>query len=579
MPPRKRKEFEEDPDVAAALGETGEDPDVAAALDAPAPERGMLEQLVEGSRDTVSGLTHGMSAGLGDDLYDLVGAHGAGDAVRAEQDAARQRSPYLYTAGDTVGSVMNPVVRAVGGAAGALGQGASWLGKAAYAGGRGILEGGASGAMRGYGDSNPDDAEIERVLSMVTGANEGSQAGLVTGAGLSGLGSAIENTPKAAGNVARTMRRSQMSTGNYRDIAQREGLDYLQNDLGDLPDEIGATNKFWPQSSGNMSRRAGGLKNSAGAQEGSALTRAQGEVPPAEVNRDAVYQELINLEGKAARNHSSDGAAMEGQYAKLRERLGNGPDVTTPRELHTLQRNYDKSAGFDPKRVAGSEESNSAIANLGAANAARGDLDRVMGLAQPDTYQDFAQGRDMFGKAATVENMSRDHAAGLMQRGVGAALGGSAAYAATNNPWLAAAGALAGGGFGAAGDYGASAVGNVARGAEAFAGKAGAPQLGQMMQQAAPNVGAAPSGMTSKSAGSPEDERRQVNGDTRGHLIGQATEKMLESSPQELGRYADELAEAKKNGSLAGVLYRLSTNDPEFRATIYPKLQKLTQEP
>lgn len=582
MAPRHKQLIEEDPEVALALEGGGEDPEVAAALAPAQAEPGLLEQLVGGAKDTVSGLTHGMSAGLGDDLYDALGMRGAGDAVRSEQDAARQRSPYLYAGGDTVGSIMNPVVRAVGAAAGPIASNVGALGKAAYAAGRGILEGGAAGGLRGYGDSDPDAEQKQRVLESLTGMAEGAPAGMVAGGAMSLGGSAIENVPNAARGVARTMRRSQMGSGNYRDIAQREGLDYVKNELGDLPDEIGATNKFWPQSAANMSERAGAIKNAAGAREGSALTRAQSEVPPQEVNRDAIYQQLLQLEADAADDPSTFGQNMQGKYRGLSDRLAAGKDITTPRELHTTKRQYDKAAGYDPKDVKGSETSNAAIANLGAANAARGDLDRVMSLAQPDTYNDFRQGSDMYGKAATVENMSRDRAAGLMQRGVGAGLGGTAAYGLTHDPLMALVGATAGGtGAGMAADYGASFTGNIARGAENFAGKAGAPQLGQMMQSAAPNVGggAAASGQGMLGGGSdPQEQRRDLAGDTRGHLIGMATEQMLDRSPNELGKYADQLEEARKDGSLPGVLYRLM-NDPEFKATIYPKLQKLTQEP
>jgi hypothetical protein len=402
------------------------------------------KNIAKGLPALAAGASHGLTSGLYDDAVGLV-SDDAADAVRREWKDQQEAEPGPYAVGDIGGMFAQPgavEVRGSGLLAKTIGQGVE----------QGVNAGMSAGA-RAYGDSEKQGAA--RLMEALDAARNPA---LLAGAGGAVLGTAQKLSGTGA-NVARryAVGGTQKQYGDIVDeMGTREGLDYLNKDLGRIPDEQGLTNRLIPQSKAGYARRAAArAEDVEGPRIGAALKQAADEIPRGAVRREAIEAPIVqradSLERAARPGWSeSDQALAQARAAPLQ----------TPEDIAILKRAYEREA-YAKGAAGGSKEDLYAKGQAHAASSAREHLREVMRQARPETNEAFTDASANYADTKLIENMAKrsavqDIAAPL----VGGTLGAGAGYYYGHDPESAAKGALAGG---LIGRYGPDLTANVLR--------------------------------------------------------------------------------------------------------------------
>lgn len=394
-----------------------------------------------GAPALVAGATHGLTSGLADDAAGLV-SPSAGEAVRGYWKGQQEAEPGPFMAGDVAGMVAQPNAIAV--------RGAGIIPKAIEAG----VNAGVATGSRAYGDSEEQDPQA-RLMEALDAAR---QPALIAGGGSGALGVA-QKALGAGANVARrfAVGGTQKQYGDIVDeMGTREGLDYLNQNLGRIPDEQGLTNRLLPQSKAGYARKAAArAEDVEGPRIGASLKQAANEIPPTAIQRSAVEQPIVQradrLE-KAARPgwKESDQALAQAQAAPL----------DTPTDLARLKREFENEA-YAKGAVGGSGEDLYAKGQAQAASSTRNHLREVMAQARPETNAAFTDASANYADTKLIENMAKkgaiqDIAAPI----VGGTLGAGAGYYYGRDKESIAKGAVVGT---LAGKYGPDLTANVLR--------------------------------------------------------------------------------------------------------------------
>jgi hypothetical protein len=515
----------------------------------------------EGLYDGAVGLGQGLSMGGADELMGMMPGTSV-DGQRAIRDLAMRRSPTAYNLGQAAGSFVPAM----------LTGGASVPEQVGAAG----LQGMAQGALSS--DGSMTDRANAAVLG---GAVGGGTAGLI-----GGIGAGVRSLADPLGRAADAERIASLSTGkDFEQLAREHGIDYTMTDLARQAERMGLTNKYTPQGARDFMERAGAARQVAGAAEGSAMDAASAEGVLGD--RGNIVQSLDRLRADAATLPTHKRTALPQEYQDIidfqgmRNRVGDGANDMTPRDIHTLKKQYESEGGYIPDEIRDLPQGIRREAYRGAASAPRDELARVMETASPDVREQFFQNKEEFGYAAALENLARDKVianskplstgatAGLVS---GGSLGGSALGGI---PGALAGGAAAYGMGKLARNYGPSMAASALRGMEGGAMTEG----GSLAQSgmAAGDVGAsAVNWLGSRSDRS--SQARQVMDEGKGQNLEAVVKQLLQTNPQQLGQYAPQLQEAMQSEDpmrLTGAIGAL-WNDPQFRQSIGMQLMQQT---
>lgn len=518
-----------------------------------------------------------MNAGIGETAYDMTLAanrgltHGLSSKAFGDdeaQAAARSRSPMAY---------------------GLTEQAARIPGDIAMTAATGPYAPAAIGAVDGYADSRGD--VLDQLVDTAKGGAIGAGAGLAGGA-INKLGQGAGAAEQALMGAARKARTAAVgATGaDLKKLAQSRGLDYVEGDLGDLPTQLGVTNRLLPQSPSQYAQRFGDRAAQANEQIGQSISDAEAQgLDRGFVSKAPIDEALQRAQGAAAHGPLGDRASAANAFGSVRGALED-QTVNTPSQLRNLKSTYDSAAY--PNQLQGSSESFMGQAHKTAADAARGQLRDVMGYALPETEQAFTQGNADYGSSKVLEELARNRGAqqyaggglagnlgaGAIGAGVGATFGGTAgavsgAALGFARPALAAAqqyGPDLGANLATLGSQGAGRMANAVPGARGFANM----PMGQ--------TGAATGGadvLEQFVGGDPRDQAQRSMAEGRGYMLPDVIEKLAYSDPQQLGPYAQKFQEAlnAEGGSrVNALLLDLQQNDPDFRTQVLPRLQAMT---
>lgn len=534
---------------------------------------GVLEQLVNGGQDALSGFTHGATMHNDANMWDAVGGRQYGDRIRSANAVGQNRSPNIYGTAEMLGGAVPTLAMGAAGLAGRAANGVGQLGRAVSNFGAQGLQGAIGGYARGYGDSDPDAPVAERGHDAAAQAeHDGILSSLVSG-GASALGSAAGVAKDLWASASDKARAAAVGFGgqDLKKIARDKGLDFVEENVGRLPEQLGVTNRVIPQSASTYAKRFEDRAAQADQQIGQSTVdaEAQGVKGPGFIDKPGMVGKVRQAGNAVARGPLGDRDARAGAIENVASGMAQQP-ISTPAELRALKSSLDSVAY--PSALEGSSESIMGQAHKVGGDVARNQLRDAMGYALPETNQAFTQGNIDYGHAATMAGVSRDAAAqryagGGLMGNMGAAAVGAAAGAPFGQASTGAALGLARPAYAAAQNYGADFGANMARGLEGGSG------VGERLGNAVAN---SPAGALGAGA-TPSDKSRQLAGESRGYLGAQAIEMVLQRNPEALGKYGPELQQAQKDGTLNGALYKLYMRDQDFRQSVYPQIQQLTR--
>jgi hypothetical protein len=431
----------------------------------------------------------------------------------------------------------------------------------------GIAKSTAEGGV--YGGANVSVAAQDRgadpdavLAEMINGAGQGA----ALGGGASVLGAAASGVGKGLDAVAARARSASLgATG--KDL-QKLGM--TPAELAAVSDRLGVNNRVLPMSTAQKLARVQGAGETAGQSIGNAIGAAdeagvgQHRDWGGEVARDLYQQADDKMLGQLG-DDPRRGAAL----SEVARGAGN-QDVGSLEQLRQLKTGYEKAAYTNS--LGGTDESMMGEAHRAAADSARGYLHGAMRQAGPELNQPFMQGNQDFGDSKMLEELLQNKQArditnsgfGLNRRTVGDAVGAGVG-AAMGGP----AGAIAGVGVNElTRPFQADALANMSSlGAGASSG------LGAGMQGSAGAIGG-----TSQGVDDPRAQMQQTIEQGRGDLLPDVVGQVLLKNPSMLGKYSAELADAKADGTLPGVIMRLKRTDPEFTKTVLPMLQQMTSD-
>lgn len=517
------------------------------------------------------GFAHGITAGT---PRALPGALGEG--MRAIDDGARAGNPRLYAAADIGGSVAMPVHLPGGG-----GVARNIATQAA--------EGGAQGAVRAYSDADPEQDMGDRALeALATGGKDALTAGVITG-GMSGVDAVAGGLAKGMGAASRGLRTAAIggTPGQFRKLADQRGLDFVESELGALPEQLGVTNTIKPQNASDYARRLAETKATEGGRVDQALADANDQLSPGFVDKDDLLARMGEAEAAAQRGATGNRGARASAIGNVRDAMAD-QTIKTPADLAALKRTYEANAY--PDALSGSAENAMGQAHKLGADVSRDQLRNAMDHTLPETQDAFNSGNQRFGQAAILEEMARNRAAGnaaqtgpMMTGMLGAVGGGLGAMVGQGNLGMAALGAAAAKPmFNMARDYGPDLGANVARLGERGMGAAagGADWLSRN----------APTGNLTAALGgqrpdAPDGDQAleqmgadlaKQQGEARGYLLPQAVKQAVQSG--QLGPYTDMFAELDDDADIAAQLQKLKASDETFRRQFMPLLNQMTAE-
>lgn len=538
-----------------------------------APEKPWYQALAEGGEDVVSGLTHG--ATMHTDSM-LTGG------IKARNEEAAQRSPYAFATADTVGSFLPTAIM---GAAGLAGRAGSWLSNVGASGLQGMVQGGT----RGFSDSNPDADMTERLQNAATQAE-------VTGAGSAAMTGVMDPVARLLGGTSGMLKSGAtkargkaygLGPDEVGEYAEKNGLDSKAAlaALVRAGDEMAPPNYLAPRSTGSIAEKFKGGANALDSDIRNSIYEAQG----------AGAQLPSNVRATAERglDQAADDAMLAGRgdQEKLAAAIrgeanasGQGAQISDPFGVRDQKIELDKTAF---KGAKGSPESYAGQAAKTHADQYRGMLDDYVGQGPPENYDAFRTASDKYGPAATLRDSAtalatkQDAGGGWVPKLVGPAVGGAAGYAMGGVPGMGAGMAM---GYAARNapqnlyaDFGA----NLASGGAGAAEVAG--NVTNWIAQQAPTAAAVAVDLQTPKPtnGALQDQAQdhytgsQSAADGgRGYLAPQRIKQALQSAPQVLGPYADQLSQAKDDSELEAMIEKLGRTDPRFANQILPRFQQ-----
>lgn len=520
------------------------------AIDAHAGE---LRNAWDSAGDAASGLAGGLTGHLDQRL-----PFGIGDTIRADRETAHARSPMAEGGGELAGMVASPLGKVAKPAAFGLESGL--LGHALS----GAANAEIQGTARRVGDQADDNTDV---LQAMLDSRGDAKLGGAIGGGAHIASEAASGASDLLGKGANYLRRIaygvQPSDINEQ-MARRgtgAGLDYARNEMSQLPEQLGLSNTLKPRSVSSYAAGAEALRKEGGALKGSALDRADAVVPPEQIDfaKDDILSRLVGEHDADAAAFSSRGT--EPAYQDLTRRLQDRP-ISKPSELDTMKQEYEQNSYAKGE---GSMEAGQAAANKVAADEARNRLGGIMSGANrqsPGVLDDFVNGSQQFGDAATVEDIAkRAGAKSVVAPMLGGAVGGLAGYQTRHD--------FEGAGLGALG--GAIAT----RGAQTYGADLGA-NIGRLGQRALGST-AEGLGAVAQAGGSLAAEHGSMQ-DSRGYDLPNVINKVLQDpqQAQRLGKYRAQFEDAGRTaGGIASLLNKLN-RDREWRETYLPELQQMT---
>jgi hypothetical protein len=589
----------DDQDVNAFMDEVnaaGKKVEAAQAPEyAPKPRTG-LDTVKETGQDMALGAAHGLSFGFDDDALELLAGESTANEYRAAGERARGRSPIGYHGSDIAASLLSPV-----GKIGAIGK----MGMVA----RGLTEGAIEGGLRAYGDTDKDSSPLEQLYDTGRGAVLGGATGGLFGAGGQVVKNVMHGTPgtptEAATEGAAKWLNDKASinrvaaTGVYgsglKRFMQNHGEDSVIQ-LGEDIERAGLHKSNYPGGKWNplnhvgadartYADNAGALLDDAGNRMGQYEDDIANLASPPTVPLDDLTGQLrdrADLRSRAWDPAGTSEANFATKYADRIDRNTNAVMKPDGSEAHYAewpdameQRRYTDSQ-IDWNRLGGGPEApmEESVRRFIAGDLRAGTKDALQrgvsnGTVPPELNAGWNGANNDFRLGAAVH----DPAVARVYQEYGnqkISLPSWIAASSQENP-------LRGGLMGMAADFvkyrGAS---TLAAGQRGLANKA--ESLGVLAEEATPTVARAFGAQAPGLPFGPNSASERSNR-ARGWQNSRATETLIKQSPNVLGKWGKQLAEAADDDRLNAELLRLSQTDPEFRLQVLPHIESLTQEP
>lgn len=530
------------------------------------------------------------------------------DNERANNAAASERSPLAYTVGEAAGAIPGAIASAPAGG-GAL--------SARIA--ANMAAGGLYGGISGAGGSTADNA-----AGVATDALTGAEVGAALGGGVTGVAAKVapsaDRAALALGRLASRARAGASGAygGELARLTEKHGPQYAEQ-LGENIERMGLHKRPSPGAStvvggagGAALGGAGGAAQSwlsggdpyegakRGAKYGAALGALAGRASTPGVyraNAEAARKRLSGEIGQSIEDATAQGVSfpksdvIAGMRAKLRTLPKSTPEHRavrdqlrglmrdvheqyaehmTPKQLQALKKSYEEIGGFKPTQNMPAGDARTAQMYRKAARVPRQALeDSINEQALPETSAQFANARQDFGTARTVENMARKREAQEL-----------------GNQQLSLAAAATGDPIGAMSVEGMKRVG---KDSLADLARAGSRQA-RNVATAANAIQGAPVGQASGFAGStarvPQaspamaqpksaEQRSEAAGKGTGYRLESAVRDAMARNPQALGPYSQRVQEALAKeddpNALSALLFQLS-QDETFRTQYQPAL-------
>jgi hypothetical protein len=530
----------------------------------PPADKPWYQSLAETGQDALSGFTHGATM----HADNLVG-------LRDANELGAERSPRAFAGAETVGSFVPSLAMGAAGLAGRAGSALSSIGASG-------LQGMVQGGVRGFSDSDPDadmtqrlqDAATQSETSGVTSA--GVTAGLNAASGAAG---SIRNGLGAAADKARTKAYG-VSAPELQERAAESGTSVRDAAaaLVRAGEDMAPPNRVAPISAASYADRFRGAANGLNGEIVDSINAAKygGAQMPADPRGQAV-RGLDLAADRAYYGGTGEGGRLAGALGNEAAAAARGPQFTDPFAMRDQKIALDRSAF---KGEPGSDVSYAGQAAKEHADQYRGMLDDYMRQGPPEAYGNFSRASGQYGDAATLRDSTADLAAkqaaggGLLPRLIGPAAGGAAGYMMGGIPGMTGGAALGYAARNAPAELGADFAANMARGGSNMAG-AVSGGTNWLANQAPTGVAVANELQTPKPSSTPPSasEQQQAAQSSRGHMLPQQIAKALQTAPQVLGPYADQLSQAQDPEELDALIERLRRTDPKFETTIVPRFQ------
>lgn len=481
--------------------------------------------LGENVLDALLAFSQGATINTADDLLDVLSPEAA-RTYREEMSLARERSPWLFPIVEGIAGY--PAAAALGGLGKLKAIASNPLARRAVPTIANMGLGWAQGFMS-------DEGSLEDRL-------ERAQRGMLAAGALHGTAESIGATAPLARAAANTARNAAIGEPqHFRSLKSDRGLQYSLEGVPEAAENLGIVNPIMPQSPRGYAEKARAIVNEEGPNIRSALAEA-GQNPATHTRRD-VLENALWVREQTARDGTVEGNALADSYAQMQQLLRQDhPPVLTPGALNELKTAYDR-AGFQAGQRTDMPSSISAQTARGGRDAARELLMQSLGHT-PQQKAIIERSMPRYGDASMIEDMAGDVAAG--SQGVRATEGGLDTLVSPATRVLR--------GFGW--DAAANVARPVAAGMEKLAPVA--PELAAFAQ--APAV-------------------RWAAGNAGGGGASSVSERVLsalQSNPELLGSYADELKQAANSPSptmINDTITRLTMTEPGFRMYVLPMLQ------
>lgn len=435
--------------------------------------------------------------------------------------------------------------------------------------------GGFTSGLARYRDTGDTDQAIEA-------GEHGAGLAALLGAGGRALGSMFGGASKALGGAANAARAKAygLSAEELAANAKEAGTSVPEatDDLVRAGERLAPPNRVFPIGAGSYSQRFGAAADEANAGIEGAIddaTRGGARVPS-----DARGQVVRGLDEAADSAMGAGRADQTKLAAALRgeaDAAARGPQYSTPQELRAQKIALDRTA-FQGEP--GSPESYAGQAAKTAADQYRGMLADYVGEGAPEAVPAYEQALSDYGTAATLRDSSAALAArqaaggGALPRMIGPAIGGAAGYAMGGIPGMSAGAAFGYAARNAPQNLGADFAANLARGGENVTGMISSAT--NWLGQQAPTASQLAIDMQGPrpSTASPHDQQ-QAAMNSRGHELPGKIARALQTAPQVLGPYAQQLSAAVDDPEeLDAMIERLRRTDPRFETTIVPRFQQ-----
>lgn len=515
----------------------------------------------EWSEDLLRGLAQGVTWRAGDEVS-AAGNPERLERFRADNAASKERSPWLYAAGEAFGSVAPGLLS--GPAAGLAARG---LGSRVAA---GALAGGAQGALTGAASGGENDTAEDMAWRALAGGAVGAATGGAVPVGAAG----VQKLSEVAGPLARRAQAAAMGASGpaYRNIAESHGMEFAEDALPqlaerELPHRLPWTARDYAEAAGPLAQRTGRAV-------GEVVDEATEQIPQAVPTSDFLA-DLGRVRGQYTGNTATPARTGERTIGQLQRnvaaQVGDEPYLD-PSQLHKLKTDWegvgwptDATAGMPSGRVQIAHQQASAVPRDALRTAILGNAEQP-GLALPETQARFANAFEDHAAAATLRDVANRRAIEqgaksqnlLSPSGLARAVGGNYVPDAT---------AIGLRGVGQAARVGAQVGGAMANSPNSVGGALGGRVAGSFMD-----------GGQGQQA--QQQSRERVTDAGRGYLLEQAAEQALETNPQALGPFARQFMEARDSGdsrAISSLLDRLKT-DERWRTQYLPQLQQQTAE-